>query len=335
VVFQPSEKTSWKRETQKLKEEDAWERVKGTLSKLPCGYETTKDEGVQEVTAIVRLQEEARGCFVRLPTGSEWACIKSFASKRLGVGTWIASLVQERWCDHSRKPRHGETVRLHSIEEEPMVYSSSTKPSSRIEEEKLPKLTTSRSEEMQAVLKTDGPSDLSPANWTGDPKAPLEKIQKGTQRPLPNGEECLKTAKQIIVELAVPPIEILKPVLTKPLDEGERPRLLSLEEVRWKSEYYQKSWEAYIRLGAAMDSRLTWAQMLKAWKTAREKVDPTYLPREYHQEFWKALRKRQSEEWDRLMREDIFEMRVRDKYADFKLTLLTMHNDDISDEECE
>jgi hypothetical protein len=231
---------------------------------------------------------------VRLPTGSEWAYIKSYANKRLGEGTWIASLIGMRSCDHTRKPKPGDIIRLRWIEEKPLIYSNSAKP------------TTQKIEEVQVISKADEPSDLPPVDWTGDLKAPLKKVQIRTQRPLHNGEESLLTPKRVIVELAVPPIEILKPVLEKPLDEGKGPRLLSLEEVHWKSEYWQKSMESYIRLRMAMDSRLTSAQMLKTWEITREKIDSTHLLKEYHQGFWKALRIKQSEEWDKMMSKDIF-----------------------------
>jgi hypothetical protein len=90
-----------------------------------------------------------------------------------------------------------------------------------------------------------------------------------------------------------------------------------------------------MQMGVAINERLTSAQILKSWESTKKKVDPTYLLEEYHQAFRKALRKKQSEEWDKLMNRDIVGMRVRDKYTDFKLALFTMHNDDISDEEAE
>jgi hypothetical protein len=330
-VFPPSAATEYKREIQRGREEEAWKRVQGILSFMPWYSCLSRYVEGQDVTVILKNHNGPGESFVRVPTGSELAFIKSLANKRMGQGNWIASLRAERWSDHSRKPRYGDIVRLYPIEEKPLVYPSAAKSVTTKDEEKLlthssmPKVTLPKAEEVQIIPKAVEPSDPPPANWTGDLKAPVEKIQQRTQRPLPNA--------RIIVELAVPLIEILSPMLAKPLDEGERPRLLSLEEVRWKTEYHQKSWEAYIRWGTAINSRLSSAQMMKAWKEAKEKVDPACLHEGYHRRFWEALRKKQSEEWDDLLKYDIAGMQRRDKGTYFEAELLTLHNDDITYEE--
>jgi hypothetical protein len=103
---------------------------------------------------------------MRLPRGSEWAFVKSFANKRLGERKWIASLLGERWFSHERSPMHGEIVRLHWIDEKSTIYQSPIEP----EETK----------EVQADLDDDEPSDSPPCDWTGELKTPLEKLHIGT-----------------------------------------------------------------------------------------------------------------------------------------------------------
>jgi hypothetical protein len=321
TVFPPDWRTCDKRGIQKMREEEAWDRIKGTLSNLPWGWETWSSDNSQEATAMLKFPGEIREYFVRLPVGSEWAYIKSYANKRLDEGTWIASLVEERWCDHFRKPKQGEIIRFHWIEEKPLVYPSSTKPTIR------------KIEEVQAISRTDEPTDLPPTNWTGNLKAPLEKIQIRTQRPLPNGEESLLTPKHIIVQLAVPPIEILRPMLEKP-PTFDSIFMYDLKAVRWKSDFQPDIWGEKLKKWrhiaiSVLDTRAPSWKMLPAWKRLKMKYGPFLLDDSWDNAFEQAYRRKQTWEWDSL---NLRTMRAKNKEVNLQLALLSFYNEEITDE---
>jgi hypothetical protein len=201
MVFQPDGKTSWKRELQRRREEEAWERIEREgVERLAFWREMSNDVSAQEVTILLTFPNELREFFMRLPRGSEWGFVMSFANKRLGEWKWIASMLGERWFNHERSPKHGHIVRPHWIDEKPTIYQN-----------------TMKIEETHVDPDVDEPSDSPPCDWTGDLKAPLEKIQIGTQRPLANGEKSSAAPGRIIVEPGVPSLELFKPELETPL----------------------------------------------------------------------------------------------------------------------
>jgi hypothetical protein len=162
------------------------------------------------------------------------------------------------------------------------------------------KPTPQKIEEAQVVSKADEPSDLPPADWTGELKAHLEKIQTRTQRPLPNGEESLLTPRRIIVELAVPPIEILKPKLEKPL-AFDSFAMYDLKSVRWKSDFQPNlvRREMVGRINDILASGQPSWKMLELWQKVCEEY-PVTMQKSHRTEFLKILRARQTTEWIKL-----------------------------------
>jgi hypothetical protein len=82
----------------------------------------------------------------------------------------------------------------------------------------------------------------------------MEQIHIRVQRPL--------FSQGIMVELGVPPIEILRPILEKPLTMPLF-AMFDLKAVRWKSEHEIKYNEALARCGASVMPSLLSTMMLK------------------------------------------------------------------------
>jgi hypothetical protein len=189
-----------RKEIQREKEEEAWERIRETLSdsEQGCSELITEDLDQDSVTILLRFPDETREFIMRIPKGAEWAFVKSFANKKLGENKWVASfwnsrLQSDRWSNHQRAPNHGDIVRLHWIEEPESRKKAETEATNQYQSS-VPESTVDREtqddhedyENEEVVIPT-------PIEQTGGLEAPLERIQLEAQRPLPSkGEERTK-----------------------------------------------------------------------------------------------------------------------------------------------
>jgi hypothetical protein len=276
----------------------------------------------QEASVMIQFVHSRKHFYAGLLKGSEWAFVRSFANKQIGQETWIASLRGERWFNHRTIPRYGDIARIHRYKEK----------AARMEMGAIPETI-----EVQANQEISEYPEPSLTNWTGDLKEPMEKIHLRTQRPLPNGEIGRRTLARIFVELAVPSIEILSPIMSESLDTGERPRLVRLEEVRWKSDFQPDLWGEKMKkwrrnITSTIEFRGSSSKMLQSWNRLKEKEKYATLIEEedWEQTFYRALRMKQSGELDEL---DLKWMRNQVRDVDFQLALLLYYNDEITREE--
>jgi hypothetical protein len=230
TVLAPDEKTSWRRERQRMREEEAWEMPESLESfKSWCGWMnwSTGDTDPRSTTITLSCSGFSGHLVTRVPKDSEWAFIKSFANQKFGEGTWIATLRGEWWRNHKLAHRYGEIVRI--------LRSEDISAAARLTE-KTTKVEESTEEAQITVFEEENTQVFPSPERMGALRAPLEKIQIEVPRPLPEKERDLNVQDQVVVELGEPPIEILRPEVEDPIRMEEQP-LTVLSCVKWKSKF--------------------------------------------------------------------------------------------------